>query len=104
LKIQNTSNQSTLINIRIERIHGQENLGSILIWFFDNQTNTPNTDISISNAKITNTTTGTIDFVSNYLMKPNHTYFIELAGFASMNSIEGSKITFDFAIEQSQKE
>jgi hypothetical protein len=98
LEIKNTANTSTTISVRIENIHGQENLGLINIWFFENQTDTPTTDIPLSSVKITTQTANSIDLITNYSMKPSSTNFIELAGFASIIAEIGSKITFDFAI------
>jgi hypothetical protein len=98
LEIQNTANTSMTISVGIENIRGQESIGLIKVWLFENQTNSPDTDSPIASVVITNQTASSIQLVTNYSIEPNSIRYIELAGFATIHAIDDSKITFDFAI------
>lgn len=104
LEIHNNFSEPMIVNIRIENIIGQEYIGTIIIWLFENQTNTPNLDTPLGYVKLTNTTASTVDFMLNHCIKPNSTNYIELGGFASINAPTNSKINFSFAIEPMDKD
>jgi len=101
LEIKNIYDDQTItVNIRIENIIGQENLARITIWLVENQTKNPDTDAPLAMTRISNTTTGSLNLITNHLVKPNSTNCIELGGFASINAVGGSKIHFDLVVEQ----
>lgn len=99
LEIKNTGNEPQIINVQIKNIQGQDNLGRIVVWFFENQTDTPESTVALAKAQIDKYTISTVDLISNYVLEGNQTRFIELAGFAAITAEIDSKITFDFVVE-----
>lgn len=99
LQIQNVGTASHTINsITISDITGASNLGSITIYYYTTQTDTPSTGTAVGYVTLTSSSTGTYTLVTSQTIAASATNYIEIVGYASASASEGTTVSFNAAI------
>jgi hypothetical protein len=100
LQIKNVGTASHTINsITISGITGAANLGSLTIYYYDTQTDTPDTGTPVASTTLTSSSTGTISLLSAQVIPPSDTDYIEIVGYAAPDATAGSTVTFNLSIQ-----
>jgi hypothetical protein len=100
LQIKNFGTASHTINsITISSITGAANLGSVTIYYYDTQTDTPDTGSPVASTTLTSGSSGTIPLLSAQVSPPSDTDYIEIVGYALSTAAAGSTVTFTLSIQ-----
>jgi hypothetical protein len=101
LQIKNTGSATHNIDsVTISSITGASNLGSITIYLYADQTDTPQTGIPIASATLTSASSGTITLLKSpgTEIKAEATMYVEIVGYAAAEAKPDSTIGFTTAI------
>jgi hypothetical protein len=96
LQIKNKGATNHIINeITISGLTGVENLGSIEIYLYAAQTDTPRSGSPIGTVTLTSASTGTYTLSTNQAIAADATLYIEVVGYASETASAGSTVGFN---------
>jgi hypothetical protein len=101
LQIKNVGTASYAINsITISGITGAANLGSVTIYFYDIQTDTPGTPSPVASTILTSGSSGTISlFSGTQTLAASGINYIEIVGYAAPGAATGSTVGFTLNIQ-----
>jgi hypothetical protein len=101
LQIHNAGNVShTIQSVTISGISGATNLGSITIYYYAAQTDTPASGTPIGSATLTSTSTGTVTiFSGSQALAASGTQYIEIVGYAGSSATVSSTIGFTMSVQ-----
>lgn len=88
----------TLNTITISGITGATNLGSLTVYLYATQTDSPQSGTPLGSVTLTSTSTGTITLASNQLITTGSTLYVEVVGYASPSASAGSTVGFQTSI------
>jgi hypothetical protein len=90
----------TISSITISGITDASNLGSITIYYYTTQTDTPQSGTPVGSVTLTSTSTGTINLISSpTTLTAGATNYIEIVGHAAQGAAPGSTISFTASIQ-----
>ncbi len=92
----------SISSITISGITGASNLGSIVIYYYAAQTDSPQSGSPIGSVTLTSASTGTISLLgSSHTLAAGATNYIEVVGYAAPGAAAGSTISFTASIQWS---
>lgn len=100
LKIHNNGEIThTIKSITISDITGASNLGSLTIYYYATQTDSPQTGTPIGSATLTSSSTGTVTiFSGSQNLAASGTHYIEIVGYAASGAAVDSTVSFNIAV------
>ncbi len=103
LQVTNAGTTSHSISaITISGISGASNLGSIVIYYYAAQTDSPQSGSPIGSVTLSSSSAGTINLLSSpHALAASTTNYIEIVGYAAPGAAAGSTISFTAAIQWS---
>jgi hypothetical protein len=100
LRLKNFGAACTIGNITVSNIAGASNLGNITIYYYANQTDSPQKGTPIASVSLTNTSSGTITMLSHvYTLPAFATTYFEIVGYAAKTAPPNSIIRFTLNIQ-----
>jgi hypothetical protein len=100
LRIKNLGSTAIINGITLGNIAGASNLGNLIVYFYATQTDNPQTGTPIAYASITNSSSGTINLLSNpYILGASSIGYIEVVGCASAAASVGSIVSFSVNLQ-----
>ncbi len=89
----------TIESITISGITGATNLGSLTIFYYDTQTDSPTTGTPIASTTLTSTSSGTITLLSGQTIDAGAIHYIEIVGYAAQDADADSTIGFTISVQ-----
>jgi hypothetical protein len=100
IRIKNMGSTATINSITLGDIVGAANLGNLRVYFYAAQTDSPQTGTPIAYASITNSSSGTINLLSNpHTLGVSSIGYIEVVGCASAAASVGSIVSFSVNLQ-----
>jgi hypothetical protein len=97
--IKNFGTYSHSINITISSITGATYLGSLTIYYYATQTDSPDIGSPLGSQTLTSGSSGTYTLVTNQALAASAVNYIEIVGYAASTASQGSTITFNLNIQ-----
>ena len=103
LQVTNTGSAShTIASITISSIAGASNLGSITIYYYAAQTDSPQSGSPVGSVTLNSGSSGTLTLLgSSHALAASATNYIEIVGYAASGASPGSTISFTVSIQWS---